>query len=145
MRGTSVTVLHTIVIYRNMKLPIRIVLLAALFVLAGLMHFLMPGGYVSIMPPWVPWKMQLVYLSGVLEIAGGIGLLISFTRKWAAIGLIALLIVVFPANIQMLLNGIEANDSLLRIAALWLRLPLQPLLIIVLYRIATSLPSRRAA
>ena len=58
-------------------------LLAGIFVFAGMMHFIIPASYVGIMPPWLPWHLGLVYLSGVLEMAGGVGLLIPRTRRAA--------------------------------------------------------------
>jgi len=93
------------------------------FVLAGSNHFLHPDFYVKAMPPYLPWHLVLVYLSGVFEIALGILLLIPQYTVLAAWGLIALLIAVFPANIHMALHaplypGIDP-------ALLWLRLPLQ--------------------
>lgn len=104
-------------------------LLAAIFVFAGVMHFVIPASYVGIMPPWLPWHRALVYASGVAEIAGGLGLLIGRTRRAAGIGLILLLIAVWPANLQMLLNARAADVSTAYEAFLWLRLPLQLVLI----------------
>ena len=114
----------------------NIFLLSGLFVIAGAMHFVIPGRYASIMPAWIPYPFGMVYLSGVAEILGGLGLLIPRLRTAAAIGLIALLIAVFPANIQMLVNAINSHSSTAYIALLWLRLPLQPLLIVWIYRSA---------
>lgn len=105
------------------------IVLAALFVFAGTMHFVIPGQYERIMPPWLPLHRALVYLSGVLEIAGGLGLLPRRTRRAAGIGLVLLLIAVWPANLQMLLNAREAGASAWAQAALLLRLPLQIVLI----------------
>ena len=122
-----------------------IFLLAALFTVAGLMHFLAPASYAAIMPPWIPYQKELVYVSGILEIAGGVGLLITSLRKYAAIGLILLLIAVFPANVQMLINAISNGEPALRMAMLWLRLPLQPMLIVWIFRTAIARPSRRVA
>lgn len=104
-------------------------LLAAVFVFAGMMHFVIPASYAAIMPPWLPWHRGLVYLSGVLEIAGGVGLLIPRTRRAAGIGLVLLLIAVWPANLQMALAARAANVPPWHEALLWLRLPLQLLLI----------------
>jgi uncharacterized membrane protein len=104
-------------------------LLAAVFVFAGMMHFIIPASYVGIMPPWLPWHRGLVYLSGVLEIAGGVGLLVPRTRRAAGIGLVLLLIAVWPANLQMVLAARAADKPLWHEALLWLRLPLQLLLI----------------
>lgn len=115
-----------------------IFLLSGLFVFAGAMHFVIPGTYMGIMPAWIPYPLELVYVSGVAEALGGVGLLIPRLRKAAAIGLIALLIAVFPANIQMLVNAIYDHASSLYVALLWLRLPLQPLLILWIYRAVIS-------
>ncbi len=85
--------------------------------------------YMKIIPPYVPWHLATVYVSGAAEILGGIGLLIPPVRRAAALGLVALLIAVFPANIYMLSNPIEAGAGALPPAALWGRLLLQPIFI----------------
>jgi uncharacterized membrane protein len=97
------------------------------FVLAGINHFLHPYLYVKIMPPYLPWHLELVYLSGVLEIALGVLLLIPACTTLAAWGLIALLIAVFPANLHMALNAPLYHQ--IHPVALWLRLPIQGVLI----------------
>jgi uncharacterized membrane protein len=108
--------------------------LAALFAFAGTMHFVIPEQYMAIMPPALPLHRELVYLSGVLEIAGGLGLLVPRTRRAAGIGLILLLIAVWPANLQMALNARAAGASATAQALLFLRLPLQLLLIAWVWR-----------
>jgi uncharacterized membrane protein len=127
-----------------MRTPRNIFLLSFFFVFAGAMHFVIPGTYMGIMPAWIPYPLELVYVSGVAEMAGGLGLLIPGLRKAAAFGLIALLIAVFPANIQMLANAIHDGASTVYIALLWLRLPLQPLLIVWIYRSAIRFKRLRA-
>jgi len=102
-------------------------LMAALYVAAGANHFRDPDFYVSIMPPYVPWHLPMVYLSGVAEIALGAAVLIPRLRRAAAWGLVALLIAVFPANVHMALNVDVYPDA--SAAALYLRLPVQGLLI----------------
>jgi uncharacterized membrane protein len=102
---------------------------ALFFAFAGVLHFLKPANYMKIMPPYVPWHLAMVYLSGAAEIAGGLGLLIPPLRRSAALGLVALLIAVFPANIYMATNPVEAGTASLPAAALWGRLLLQPVLI----------------
>ncbi len=77
--------------------------LALLFVGAGLLHFLRPATYLAIMPPQLPQPLLLVYLSGVAELLGGLGLLPARTRRLAGWGLLALLVAVFPANVYMAL------------------------------------------
>jgi uncharacterized membrane protein len=98
-------------------------LFAVSFVLAGLNHFINTDFYLKIMPPYLPWHRSLVYLSGVVEIALGVLLLIPTLTRVAAWGLIALLAAVFPANIHMAVNH-ELYPAY-SVTALWLRLPLQ--------------------
>jgi uncharacterized membrane protein len=92
------------------------------FVVAGTFHFLKPGPYVQIMPPYFPAPQLLVAVSGLAEIAGGVGLLIRPLRRAAGWGLIALLIAVFPANIYMAQHPGQFHFAPW---ILWLRLPLQ--------------------
>lgn len=83
---------------------ISLVLLAVFMTGAGVMHFVNPDFYVNIMPDYLPWHLELVYLSGLAEIVLGIGLLIPRLRRAAAWGVIALLIAIFPANIHVFMN-----------------------------------------
>ena len=101
---------------------------AVLYIGAGYLHFAKPGTYVKIVPPFLPWPLALVYISGVAEIAGGLGLLIPMVRRAAAWGLVALLIAVFPANIYMAMNPVGSGAAAVPQALLWARLPLQLLL-----------------
>ena len=103
-------------------------MLGIMFVSAGILHFVEPEPFVRIVPSYLPEPLLLVWISGFFEIVGGIGLFISRLRVWAAYGLIALLIAVFPANINMAVNNINFNGAIPN-AALWLRLPLQLVLI----------------
>jgi uncharacterized membrane protein len=86
------------------------------------------------MPRWLPYPKELVYLSGAFEIIGGIAVLPAKTRRIAGYGIIALLLAVFPANIQMLLNARASNSSQGLLTLLWLRLPLQFLLVAWVYK-----------
>lgn len=104
-------------------------LLAAFMTLAGLNHFLSPALYVGMMPEVLPAPLALVYVSGIAEMAGGLGLLPRRTRKLAAWGLIALFVAVFPANVNMALNGLPLGERAIPLWALWARLPLQIVLI----------------
>lgn len=79
------------------------------FMAIGSTHFAASDGFVKIVPAFLPEKLALVYISGVFEILGGLGLLIPRTRKVAGWGLIALLIAVFPANIYHALAKIEVG------------------------------------
>ncbi len=102
-------------------------IMALLYFLAGVNHLWHPDFYLAIMPPWLPWPQALVLLSGLLEMLLGVLLFIPATRKMAAWGIILLLIAVFPANIQMLLNYLHQDHPGLWLAIL--RLPVQFLLI----------------
>jgi uncharacterized membrane protein len=97
--------------------------LAALFVVAGLLHFLLTPMYMRIMPGYLPAPRLLVQISGLCELLGGIGLLVPATQRIAAWGLIALLIAVMPANVTMALD--HAAWPRIPEWALWMRLPLQ--------------------
>jgi uncharacterized membrane protein len=111
---------------RRLKFISKLVL-GGVFILAGLNHFLNPGLYLQIMPPYLPWPLFLVYLSGMLEILFGTLVFVPKFTKLAAWGLILLLIAIFPANLHMALNA----DKFAAIPSifLWLRLPLQAVLI----------------
>jgi uncharacterized membrane protein len=106
-----------------------LVLAAVFFSGAGVLHFLRPAMYMKIMPPYIPWPLAMVYISGAAEIAGGLGILLPPARRAAALGLMALLVAVFPANLYMATNPVESGASALPPAALWGRLLLQPVLI----------------
>ena len=121
------------VIFAHMRKGVRVikmialVVLALAFIAAGVNHFVNPTFYVKIMPAYLPAHLELVYVSGVFEILGGVAVLIPRIRGIAGWGLVLLLIAVFPANLHMALNP-ELYPGLSR-AALYARLPLQALLI----------------
>ena len=100
--------------------------LAIAMVGIGVLHFVRPKPFVRIVPKYLPAPLALVYISGFFEILGGLGLLVPATRPWAAWGLIALYIAVFPANIYMLTDNVslDPNKPIPR-WLLWARLPLQ--------------------
>ena len=108
-------------------------LVAAFFVGAGLGHFIWPNAYLAIMPAVGRWSPDIVIMSGIAEICGGIGLLPRVTRRWAGWGLIALLVAVFPANINALSTGMTIAGHALPAWLLWARLPLQIPLIFWVY------------
>ena len=107
----------------SFKKPLRI-LLAVLMSTAGIFHFIAPDGFVAIVPDYLPYPLALVYVSGVFEFLGGIGLLIPRVRRFAAWGLIALFICVFPANINMAVHQLKFFGTLYPIFN-WVRLPFQ--------------------
>lgn len=99
--------------------------MAALFLFTGTDHFLTPGRYLPMMPPALPAPLALIYVSGFFELAGAVGLLIRRTRRWAAWGLVALLIAVFPANIYVALSGGQIAGLPSSPWYYWVRLPIQ--------------------
>jgi uncharacterized membrane protein len=116
-----------------MKRVVRILTALAMMTI-GVLHFVNPAPFVKIVPAALPAPELLVYLSGFFEIAGGAGLLIPRARRWAAWGLIALYVAVFPANINMATNHISFDDAHpIPAAALWIRLPFQILFIAIAY------------
>lgn len=107
---------------------------ALFFLGAGIMHFVKPGAYEAIVPDALPAHREIVYASGVAEIAGGLGVLPERTARWAGWFLIATLVAVFPANVNMALN--PERFRAVPEALLWLRLPLQAALVAWVWRAA---------
>ena len=97
--------------------------LAAFFINVGIDHFINPDFYLSIMPPAFPLHLEAVYISGLFEVLGGLGVLIPRLRKFSGWGLIALLIAVYPANIYMALTPEAFPD--VPLSALYIRLVFQ--------------------
>ena len=111
---------------KRLKTTLRY-LLGALLVAAGANHFRIPEFYVSIMPAYLPGHLELVYLSGAAEIAIGVLLFFERPQRLAAWGAVALMVAVFPANLQMALHpDLYPQFSPM---ALWLRLPAQGVLL----------------
>jgi uncharacterized membrane protein len=98
-------------------------------VAAGANHFIAPQTYVAMMPAELPMPLALVFISGVAEMLGGLGLILPATRKLAAWGLVALYVAVFPANLNMALNHLQLGKTEIPAWMLWARLPLQGVLI----------------
>ena len=118
---------------------VSILLQSALYIAAGVLHFIRPATYLRIMPPWLPAPAMMVALSGVAEVLLGLLLLPLKTRRAAGLGLILLLLAVFPANVQMAINWHREGHPHEWLA--WLRLPLQGALIWWAWR-ATRLQSQ---
>lgn len=72
-----------------------------LMIAAGILHFVKPGFFVRIVPPYLPFPLELVYVSGACEIVLGVLLLTNRFSRMAAWGIVALLVAVFPANIYL--------------------------------------------
>ncbi len=106
---------------------VSILLIALLFIAAGINHFVNPGFYLKITPDVIPWPLAMIYLSGVFEVLGGAGVLVPKLRQVAAWGLIALLIAVSPVHVDMLVQA--EKFSAVPMWVLVTRLLLQPLLV----------------
>ena len=109
-------------------------LLGAFFLAAGSIHFLKPKPYAAIVPDVLPRKLEIVYASGVAEIAGGALVLPERTRRAAGWWLIATLVAIFPANVNMAVHADRFRS--VPEPVLWARLPLQALLIAWVWRVA---------
>ena len=111
-------------------------LLGATFLVTGALHFLRPRTYEAMMPRYLPAHRELVYASGAAEMAGGAGLLAA--KRGAGWWLIATLVAIFPANVEMAVHA----ERFRRVPEplLWARLPVQGLLIAWVWRAAFAKP-----
>ena len=78
-----------------------IVIMSILYIIVGVRHFIDPIFFLKIMPPYIPFHIEMVYISGFFEVLFGFFLLFKKFRKTSALGLIILLIAVFPANLYI--------------------------------------------
>ena len=110
-----------------MAAPWHYYFMACIYILAGIMHFIYPAMYQRIIPSWIPHRMVMVYLSGVLEIVFGAALFFPGTTRPALFGIIILLVLFLPVHTHMLRNENAAMG--IPTWVLLLRIPLQGLLI----------------
>ena len=110
-----------------------IIISSIFYVIVGIKHFIEPEYFLSIVPPYLPYHLELVYISGLFEILFGLLILFPKYRYYGAIGLILLLVAVFPANIY-LAQSKEAQEAIgaTQEIATW-RLPIQGVLIWIAY------------
>jgi uncharacterized membrane protein len=103
--------------------------MAAFYAVAGVAHLSSPGGFLAIIPPWVPYPHTVIAFTGVCELAGAIGLVTSRFRWWAGVMLAAYAVCVFPANMRHALEGIAIGG---RTMGRWYHVPrllFQPVLV----------------
>ena len=112
---------------------LTIFVMGVMYVFIGIKHFSDPQYFLDIVPPQLPFKLFLVYLTGLIEVVGGVAILAPKTRKAGAYLLIFLLVSVFPANIYLYVS--ETPQSLLGIseADALIRMPFQIPLILLAY------------
>jgi uncharacterized membrane protein len=111
---------------------IGLFIVCAWFLFGGIGHFAATGFFVSIVPPYIPMPLAAVYVSGVFELLGAIGVLLPATRRAAGIGLILLVLAVTPANVWM-----WQHPELYPKFPEWtlsVRLVVQVLLLVIIYR-----------
>tara|TARA_Y100000766_G_C18517260_1_gene417144 strand:+ start:99 stop:566 length:468 start_codon:yes stop_codon:yes gene_type:complete len=112
---------------------ITVFVMATLYIIIGAKHFTDPEFFINITPPFIQFKLEAVYFTGVLEILGGALILSNKTRKQGGYLLIFLLIIVFPANIYLCLSEIPRELIGITKAQALVRLPFQLLLIVIAY------------
>lgn len=118
--------------------------MAAFYVFAGVNHFRDPGFYLPMMPAYLPWHRELVWLSGAAELGLGLALLVRGLRRLAAWGVIALLLAVFPANLHVALENVPIGGRAEGLGVWnWVRLPFQALLIAWAFWYARPEPGER--
>jgi len=105
------------------------ILLALAMIVIGAVHFTDPEPFVKIVPDYLPYHLELVYLSGFFEVLAGFGLLIPRVSRAAAWILVVLFITIFPANIYQAVNNIAVPALPHDPPLIWLRLPFQAFLV----------------
>ena len=115
----------------SMIKPLSVIIMSWFYISIGISHFTDPNWFLQIVPPYLPFKLELVYVSGFFEIILGFMLILPSLRYYAGWGFILLLIAVYPANIYLAqTNGAAMNTSAL---VAWGRLPFQFLFIGIAY------------
>lgn len=107
---------------------ISLYIMATLYIVAGINHFINPRWYLKIMPPWLPYHQALNYISGACEILFGALLFPEQTRSLAAWLIIGLLVAVFPANVQMSIHYSKRKNL-----AFWLSIARLPIQLVLIY------------
>jgi len=119
-------------------------LLAALFLVAGVLHLRSPKLFLPIMPPRVPFPLACVLISGIFELLGAAGLMIPVrqVQLFAGWGLVVLLLAVFPANVYMAMAQVKIHGFPSKAWMAWARLPIQPLLIVAVLWVTHAWPGK---
>ena len=112
---------------------LTILLISILYITVGLNHFIKPNFFLEIVPPIIPFKLEVVFISGFFEIILGVLVLFKKTRKLASLLIIVLLVVVFPANIYLYLSETPRLSLNITKSQALFRMPFQLSLIIISY------------
>jgi uncharacterized membrane protein len=110
---------------RNKLKQFLIYPMSLLYVVAGANHFIKPEFYKQLMPTYLPYHYEIIFISGVFEVALGLGLIFMKTRRTSAWGIVALLIAVYPANIYMWMNNVQIDGHATPALFHYIRLPMQ--------------------
>lgn len=110
------------------------------FFAGGAGHFLMTRMFVSIVPPYAPFPLEMVWFTGACEIAGALALLHPKLRRISGLCLIALAICVTPVHIEMLIQA--ERHAAIGLPVLWGRLLFQPVLIWIIWTVTTPWQAR---
>ena len=119
--------------------------LAIVFVFTGLGHFIMTEPMARMLPPWIPMRMPIIYITGVVELAASAGILVPHLCRLTGIYLITFLILVLPANIYAAINRVEMGGHSMGPPYLFIRIPLQLILIIWTYWFAVRKATTKAS
>lgn len=118
--------------------------LAVFFVFTGASHFLMPQEMAQMLPASMPLRVEIIYLTGVLEVLGAIGLLVPGLERLASVALILFLIGVLPANVYAAINSVDFGAHALGAVYLLARVPFQLFVIGWAYYFGIKLHARQA-
>ncbi len=116
---------------RSLKTIARLIM-SILFILASTLHFTASEAELKIIPAFLPMRREALYITGVLELLGGVGLLVPNhkVQRAASWGLVALLVAIFPANVYQAVAGIKLGGFMNSPLYLWGRLPFQAVFIV---------------
>jgi uncharacterized membrane protein len=115
------------------------IVLAAFFLVAGVLHFYLGDAFARIVPPILPFPLAIVWITGLMEIGFAVALIGKWRLPLTGLLLAAYLLAVLPANIYMAIAGIPLGGAALSPVTLWIRVALQfPLIMLVLW--ATRAP-----
>ena len=112
------------------------------FLLGGIGHFIWPDTYTAVTPAWVPFPRDVVFLTGLCDIAGAFGVLWPRTRRLAGYALMLYCVCVTPVHIEMLQHA--ERYAHVGLPALWARLLFQPVLIWIIWRVAVAAPRQQS-
>ncbi|ESA33833.1 membrane protein [Leptolyngbya sp. Heron Island J] len=113
---------------------------AALFLFTGVSHFSLADGMVKMLPEWVPSRYAIIYITGLMEIVLGLGVLRPSSRRISGLVTLAFLICVFPSNIYAALNSVDFGGNVNGPRYLFFRIPLQIFLLLWVWFMAIRRP-----